>query len=279
MSPTTLIAAAPARACRAATCLAPSSASSAPSSLVNGAMIYGPSRPTPGWSPTSPIARASPTTSASPRTSARRALGWTETLEVGRDGRVTLALAERDGRAVRGLKVEGVLGRPATNRQDVKLALAETAPGRYEAHAAAIAEGSWLITLEAREQTRRRADLPHAEAPVAQAMTPTALETGTPLARASAGSQDAPHPVTTILAVENMHCGGCMRKVETALAAVPGVASARANLSARRVTAVHGAAGGRQPPTSSRRSPAPASRLPSSPRTPRRPPSLPTGSC
>jgi nitrogen fixation protein FixH len=77
-------------------------------------------------------------------------LNWTETLEVGRDGHVTLALAERDGRAVRGLKVEGVLGRPATNRFDVKLALAETAPGRYEAQTAAIAEGSWLITLEVR---------------------------------------------------------------------------------------------------------------------------------
>ncbi len=34
-----------------------------------------------------------------------------------------------------------------------------------------------------------------------------------------------------------------MRKVETALAAVPGVVSARANLSAKRVTAVHGSAG------------------------------------
>ena len=42
-----------------------------------------------------------------------------------------------------------MLGRPATNRYDVKLALTETAPGRYEAQTAAIAEGSWLITLEA----------------------------------------------------------------------------------------------------------------------------------
>ena len=40
------------------------------------------------------------------------------------------------------------------------------------------------------------------------------------------------------LVVENMHCGGCLRKVEAALAAVPGVASARANLTARRATAV-----------------------------------------
>ena len=40
---------------------------------------------------------------------------------------------------------------------------------------------------------------------------------------------------TTNLAVENMHCGNCLRTVETALAAVPGVQSARVNLSARRV--------------------------------------------
>ena len=82
-------------------------------------------------------------------------LGWTETLEVGRDGHVTLALAERDGRAVRGLKIGGVLGRPSTNRLDAKLALTETAPGRYEAQTAAVGDGSWLITLEAR---------PHADA-------------------------------------------------------------------------------------------------------------------
>ena len=43
---------------------------------------------------------------------------------------------------------------------------------------------------------------------------------------------------TVTLAVENMVCGGCMRKVETALAAVPGVISARANLSAKRATVV-----------------------------------------
>jgi len=40
---------------------------------------------------------------------------------------------------------------------------------------------------------------------------------------------------TVTLTVENMHCGGCMRKVERALLETPGVASARAHLSARRV--------------------------------------------
>ncbi|MBI4725442.1 MAG: heavy metal translocating P-type ATPase, partial [Rhodomicrobium sp.] len=50
----------------------------------------------------------------------------------------------------------------------------------------------------------------------------------------------APVPIsqTVTLAVENMVYGGCMRKVEQALLGVPGVASARANLSARRATVV-----------------------------------------
>ena len=48
------------------------------------------------------------------------------------------------------------------------------------------------------------------------------------------------HKLTvTTLAVENMHCGACMRKVESAVSAVPGVTGARAHLSARRVTAMH----------------------------------------
>jgi nitrogen fixation protein FixH len=51
------------------------------------------------------------------------------------------------------MQVEGVLGRPATNRFDVKLALTETAPGRYEAQTGEIAEGGWLVTLEVRMPT------------------------------------------------------------------------------------------------------------------------------
>jgi len=77
-------------------------------------------------------------------------LGWSDTVELGRDGSVRLTLVEADGRPVRGMAVDGVLGRPATNRQDVTLALSETAPGRYEAAAGALAAGSWLISLEAR---------------------------------------------------------------------------------------------------------------------------------
>lgn len=54
---------------------------------------------------------------------------------------------------------------------------------------------------------------------------------------AFSSARSAPPRITT-LAVPDMHCGGCMRKVEQALQSVPGVSSARANLSAKRVTVV-----------------------------------------
>lgn len=46
---------------------------------------------------------------------------------------------------------------------------------------------------------------------------------------------------TTVLVVPGMHCAGCMAKVERALGAVPGVASARVNLTAKQVRAEHAA--------------------------------------
>jgi len=67
---------------------------------------------------------------------------------------------------------------------------------------------------------------------VAQVLTEAA-----PHETAAAGSPQGNSACeSTTLVVENMHCGGCMRKVEKALAEFPGVISARANLSARRVT-------------------------------------------
>ncbi|HQS95637.1 MAG: nitrogen fixation protein FixI [Novosphingobium sp. 17-62-19] len=45
--------------------------------------------------------------------------------------------------------------------------------------------------------------------------------------------------IHTVLAVPGMHCAGCMGKVERALSAVEGVASARTNLTARTVEVVH----------------------------------------
>ena len=140
-------------------------------------------------------------------------LGWTETLQVGRDSHVMLALAERDGRPVRGLKVEAVLGRPADQplRRRARARRDGAGPVRnagggdrrrqlVDCPRGALADGC-------------RADLSLAEAPVAGAMTPAAFAARS-LPHVGAASEDASRPVTTMLAVENMHCGGCMRKVE-----------------------------------------------------------------
>lgn len=49
--------------------------------------------------------------------------------------------------------------------------------------------------------------------------------------------EDAPE--ATVLVVPGMHCAGCMAKVERALSAVPGVAAARVNLTAKQVRVDH----------------------------------------
>jgi len=46
----------------------------------------------------------------------------------------------------------------------------------------------------------------------------------------------------TVLAVPDAHCAGCMAKIERGLAAVPGIVSARLNLSTRQVAIAHGRA-------------------------------------
>ena len=56
------------------------------------------------------------------------------------------------------------------------------------------------------------------------------VATGEPLTRPPGKPENA------VLAIENMNCGGCMRKIERVLGTAPGIASVRANLSAKRVT-------------------------------------------
>ncbi len=46
-------------------------------------------------------------------------------------------------------------------------------------------------------------------------------------------------PAAMMIAVEDMHCGGCLRSVERAALRVPGVATARASLAAKRLTVTY----------------------------------------
>ena len=61
-----------------------------------------------------------------------------------------------------------------------------------------------------------------------------------PIGAATEANKEAQtaRPETLTLAIENMHCGGCLRSVERAALSVPGVASARASLAAKRVSVV-----------------------------------------
>ncbi len=59
------------------------------------------------------------------------------------------------------------------------------------------------------------------------------------LAQTAKGVSAAEAPATLTLAIENMHCGGCLRSVERAALKVPGVRTARASLAAKRVSIVY----------------------------------------
>lgn len=76
-------------------------------------------------------------------------LGWIETLVVARDGRISLTVTDAGGQGVRGLKIKGVVGRPSTNRHDVHLVFAEGTRGLYQAQSAPLADGNWIVTIDA----------------------------------------------------------------------------------------------------------------------------------
>ena len=54
-----------------------------------------------------------------------------------------------------------------------------------------------------------------------------------------ARATSSPAPATLTLAVEEMHCGACLRSVERAALRVPGVDSARASLAAKRLSVTY----------------------------------------
>jgi nitrogen fixation protein FixH len=119
--------------------------------IVNGAMIYLAITTNSGLSANEPYRKGLNYNERIAAGDRQARLGWTEALEVTRDGRVRLWLTEADGRPVRGIKIVGLLGRPATNRYDIPLKLVEASPGHYEARTTVLPEGGWLLSLEARE--------------------------------------------------------------------------------------------------------------------------------
>jgi nitrogen fixation protein FixH len=120
--------------------------------LANGAMIYSALSTHTGLVANEPYRKGLAYNERIAADERQSHLGWSDTIEIDRAGAFTLALAWPDGRPVSGLHVSGVVGRPATNRHDVPITLAEAEPGRYVGRAAQVAKGSWLLSLEARER-------------------------------------------------------------------------------------------------------------------------------
>ena len=62
------------------------------------------------------------------------------------------------------------------------------------------------------------------------------------LAKGAEAARPVTDRSTLTLAIENMHCGGCMRSVERAALGVRGVETARASLAAKRLSVTYDAA-------------------------------------
>ncbi|MGI9477786.1 MAG: FixH family protein [Hyphomicrobiaceae bacterium] len=84
----------------------------------------------------------------------QRKLGWAHTIVLDqRKGDASLVLSDKLGRPISGLDVQGVLGRPSTERYDMRLAMQEAGtPGTYSAKVGALEPGNWLLQVEAREK-------------------------------------------------------------------------------------------------------------------------------
>ncbi len=79
----------------------------------------------------------------------QQALGWTESVVVGRDGTIVVELRDSRGEPIRGLVIKGTVGRPSTVRYDRYISLREEAPGRYMSDVALAEGGAWLLSLDA----------------------------------------------------------------------------------------------------------------------------------
>ena len=118
--------------------------------LMNGAMIYSAISTYSGIVSKEPYRKGLHYNDRIAADARQARLGWTDAIAVARNGHIVVTLAGRDGKPVGGASMDAQLGRPTTNRHDIKLDFSETAPGRYEAQAGALAEGNWTIAVEAR---------------------------------------------------------------------------------------------------------------------------------
>ena len=78
------------------------------------------------------------------------ALGWSATIEEGAGDRVRVRVADRSGKPIEGLTVNGALERPATTRGSRVVRFAAVEPGVYGADAAPL-DGAWDLHVTIRD--------------------------------------------------------------------------------------------------------------------------------
>ncbi len=77
------------------------------------------------------------------------ALGWSATIAEGAGDTVRVRVADRAGKPIEGLTVNGALERPATNRGSRTVRFAAIEPGVYQANAAPL-DGAWDLHVTIR---------------------------------------------------------------------------------------------------------------------------------
>lgn len=76
-------------------------------------------------------------------------LGWQDLTEISGDPvRLRVSLKAKDGTPVTKQRIVAKVGRPATNRFDSNIALAEATPGVYEAVLETAESGSWVVEAQ-----------------------------------------------------------------------------------------------------------------------------------
>jgi nitrogen fixation protein FixH len=87
------------------------------------------------------------------RTAAQDAIGW-EAAVAHEEGRLLVSITDEAGDAVEGLRVEAVVGRPATNEVDRPLTLRAEPDGLYGAPVE-LGAGQWRVSLSAADTAGR----------------------------------------------------------------------------------------------------------------------------
>lgn len=77
-------------------------------------------------------------------------LGWQDAIEiVGTSRHLRVSLRDRNDQGVAGKRLVATIGRPATDRFDTTVELAEISAGVYEAALPVDADGTWIVDIEA----------------------------------------------------------------------------------------------------------------------------------